>query len=1243
MTGLELLLTKCQEWEMNAHRGVSVGEDIQSLSQLVLKWRTMELDSWKACLTSVERRASSSAAKYWFHLYSTFSSLLKDKEEPEEADNAVSVQKTLRHFMESSTIGQYEARLRMLWAFAGHVEIESKSHQPRRTRHLELLRVLMSTLLFYGQFEATVAKRKATLRQPIDKKVRDFVKIMRWNDINYYALKEAVNKAHQTLHKHMKEWQTLLEQPVKSLLSEPDMDQETEQQQQGANQQPLFAPSHSFVSRLQVDETPVGPSPTSASYPVLSRLPTLCSKSHKLSGQFLAKSPFEQRIGEVDDLVAIIASTSADLQKLQVIGGSEKEKQKREAKAISMRKRKSLSELFRVLQQLGLSYGRGLSTWKETLPALDHVLPVLEVGASLEHLPRRPTTAALERVWRKCPLYYARCVARLVATARLLEKPSAELGPANVQRCKGFAAHFMDVVQQQWRQCSRTHFLLVRLRLSLAQLCGAFDDGGLPVAHATFVDSLDRLFALVVDALTAVDEFEQLMRACPDSNQKDVFQLQGADIHVVSRSDAADLVAGCVDVRSQLNQLRRDMDQHFHLFWKASPTTWLFDSAQWSCVRDGYRVVAKLKTRLDEMAVRGDRLGFGASLHQLSLRFARAVESFEALPRRCQPDDVDVAVETRRVDRLCQSMLHAIQQVYNKYVATPAQQEDQQEAEDESDEFEKNHLTHKVMKELVDDVSQLLKLEASVEELSELVAELSRRGGDPRLLASCAPVIDQYTCLVEYYFGLQLGMMRTSSKLQSVLLNVFNQLLEKGFCQPSELDESPSGGSGSKFEEIESGGLGDGQGATDVSDQIENEDQLEGAQQRGQDADEKEQNDDADAAEEENGIEMSTDFDAELQDREKKEAGEESDDDDDDQDDDQDQLDKEMAETGPDAEQLDEKLWGSDEEQDDDEDQDQDEGQGQGQKKESQLTAKNGDDDDDEDGSGDGAENKKKEPKPQPLDDDDADQVNDDQTDAQHGSHEPPPEPEPMDVPDDLNLDGGDPNRDDGPNETEEDPFDIDAVKEDQDEPVNETDAENDAENKSEQEDDTDAKDEEQQPGADSTDAPNPTGDTDDEDGDKDGDQEMEELADDAGENGEKPPQETPQAVPSLDQPSQAEAQPAADEAVKGSQDRTAQQQEEDAPPQDGQSNQEAENEDAEGVGAAESRQNRGHEGQQRHSKVNRQTPNVKDEHEELGKAKPKKPGQSDPDRALAEKRKERVLQVPLSIPQSISINQFVL
>lgn len=58
---------------------------------------------------------------------------------------------------------------------------------------------------------------------------------------------------------------------------------------------------------------------------------------------------------------------------------------------------------------------------------------------------------------------------------------------------------------------------------------------------------------------------------------------------------------------------------------------------------------------------------------------------------------------------------------------------------------------------------------------------------------------------------------------------VFSVCLLKGFCLPQEVAEEMEREDGTNFHNIESGGLGEGEGTKDVSDQIENEDQLDDA------------------------------------------------------------------------------------------------------------------------------------------------------------------------------------------------------------------------------------------------------------------------------------------------------------------------------------------------------------------------------------------------------------------------------
>merc|ERR1712071_379249 len=75
-------------------------------------------------------------------------------------------------------------------------------------------------------------------------------------------------------------------------------------------------------------------------------------------------------------------------------------------------------------------------------------------------------------------------------------------------------------------------------------------------------------------------------------------------------------------------------------------------------------------------------------------------------------------------------------------------------------------------------------------------------------------------------------LYRNSSKLLYVLLRVFRNLVAKGFCVDNSEEEDGEGEGDTEvmnFEDNANGtGMGEGQGENDVTDQIENEEQLLG-------------------------------------------------------------------------------------------------------------------------------------------------------------------------------------------------------------------------------------------------------------------------------------------------------------------------------------------------------------------------------------------------------------------------------
>lgn len=173
---------------------------------------------------------------------------------------------------------------------------------------------------------------------------------------------------------------------------------------------------------------------------------------------------------------------------------------------------------------------------------------------------------------------------------------------------------------------------------------------------------------------------------------------------------------------------------------------------------------------------------------------------------------------------------------------------------------------------------ELNKITQSLQSLITDVLDLTESGSRldvltlVQILGQCQPLVQQYRVMLEYYLLQYLAENRVTGNLLSVLLAVFNELISKGFCVPAEFEDEVAGEGATDFEDIEGGGLGQGEGVKDVSDQIENEDQLDEARKAGEDSKE-DPAQQPDVRSEENAIEMSDDFEGRVHDLEAADQG----------------------------------------------------------------------------------------------------------------------------------------------------------------------------------------------------------------------------------------------------------------------------------------------------------------------------------------------------------------------------------
>lgn len=264
------------------------------------------------------------------------------------------------------------------------------------------------------------------------------------------------------------------------------------------------------------------------------------------------------------------------------------------------------------------------------------------------------------------------------------------------------------------------------------------------------------------------------------------------------------------------------------------------------------------------------------------------------------------------------------------------------------------------------------------------------------LIATMLPITNKYYLICEDLVGRFVSVHRETCKMSYVLAKSFTQIASEGFCQPAEA----STGEESKSGNLESGtGLGDGEGAEDISKDVgDDEDLSELAQQQNEEA--KEDMEDSGDAVNMDQEEMQGDSGERKEDDEEKEdeSGEEGEDD----------IDEEVGSVDDlDTSAVDEKMWDG---ENDDQQKETENQEGKGVSESDEQTAAEEKDKgqekekDEKDGEGK-EENEEEEEEEEEAPEDEGEAVGREDMDVTdpHAKEE-----EALDLPDEMQLDGDD-------------------------------------------------------------------------------------------------------------------------------------------------------------------------------------------------------------------------------------------
>nr|XP_030123445.3 midasin isoform X1 [Taeniopygia guttata] len=574
LNGLEILLAKAQDWEENACRALSLRKHLDLVTQLIIQWRRLELNCWSVSLDNVMKQHVEKSTKHWFSIYQMIEKYVQDQTEANtegtEQMDLKTLVSTLQAFIEGSTLGEFHARLQVLLVFHCHVLL-----MPQVAEKDVLCSILWNLYNYYKQFSECVEAKITELRQPIEKELKEFVKISRWNDVSFWAIKQSVEKIRRTLFKFMKKFEVVLDEPCQPALVEIGKEEQLDcmqKQEESDDKETKIQRLNNTLRKVLSARTDVAKRALPECQGVITfhteslqyRLSKLTKKMKKMCTAVTENNSFLNLVENLDQFTGGIIVSVTELQSLTFDQTATKEKQKSEAKHIQMQKQRALSDLFKSLAKTGLSYRKGLS-WSRSKDCQEvlylHPLDLCSALAAVDCTHELDATllAEISSAWDGCQKYFYRSLARHSWLQTALLAPAKDIGLGSIERCKGFTAHLMQMLVRQRRSLTALteQWILLRNLLSCIQEIDSRLTGDREY-NAAFPpqDSIqrwtDRLQQLCMQCVMVLEELSWFIQCCPKEESARCNDSERTDVKPnfpqCSVSEMGNVLAGIPDL-----------------------------------------------------------------------------------------------------------------------------------------------------------------------------------------------------------------------------------------------------------------------------------------------------------------------------------------------------------------------------------------------------------------------------------------------------------------------------------------------------------------------------------------------------------------------------------------------------------------------------------------------------------------------------------------------------------------------
>ncbi|EMS12723.1 midasin, putative [Entamoeba histolytica HM-3:IMSS] len=210
---LHVLFGELQNWQNVAAQYVSLQEEMNRVALVIQKWRSWQLKSWNKLSDNIIEKHKCNARGWFVNVWKMVQEYIAS-----EGNEQYELQflESMNQFVYKCNYGQFNERIHLLEIL---IKLTQKIFEINGNNQWNKVNVMFIQIKeYYSLFKTRINEQIEQSIKPIIEKIKDFIKLTKWNDINYAKLQDQTEKSNRKLFAFTKEFDNLLKESIQPIV-----------------------------------------------------------------------------------------------------------------------------------------------------------------------------------------------------------------------------------------------------------------------------------------------------------------------------------------------------------------------------------------------------------------------------------------------------------------------------------------------------------------------------------------------------------------------------------------------------------------------------------------------------------------------------------------------------------------------------------------------------------------------------------------------------------------------------------------------------------------------------------------------------------------------------------------------------------------------------------------------------------------------------------------------------------------